>query len=151
MADLFLPPLTPSISSSRDADVRANNSTVPENSSKSYSMSEVPEMQDPTLAWVQSLPSPNKGEQFYNVSLSRPNSRVLETPRPSLDTESHAAKSKQKTQESSKRFNKLSSDSTEGKEQMRKPVSSNQKIAENSKEVKQKGNFQIVTHLLFIN
>ena len=64
-------------------------------------MGEVPEIHNPTLAWVQSLPSPNNGEPFINEEFGRPSSRFLETPRPNLDfLEPSFAKSKEKIEES---------------------------------------------------
>nr|XP_018669788.1 recombining binding protein suppressor of hairless-like isoform X2 [Ciona intestinalis] len=86
MADLFLPPMTPA---TPNQDV-----TLGFSGSDNYSLVGVSEEDDPTLAWVRSLPSPgNAGtsndrtseNRFLNRSAPLNTERFLETPCPVFD------------------------------------------------------------------
>ncbi|XP_078492407.1 uncharacterized protein LOC144748294 [Ciona intestinalis] len=86
MADLVLPPMTPATPN--------QNVTLGFSGSDSYSLVGVSEEDDPTLAWVRSLPSPgNAGtsndrtteDRFLNRNASLNTERFLETPCPVFD------------------------------------------------------------------
>ena len=81
MSDLFLPPIPPSPFPKNQCDVMSDDISG-HLSLQRYSMSDVPEADDPTLAWVRSLPSPS-GEVFDHMETpAPPQTRFLETPCP---------------------------------------------------------------------
>jgi len=138
MSDLFLPPLTPGIGTNRVSQLEKTAiSPSSETNSKAYNRTEAFEMQDHTLAWVQSLPSPNNDVLFFNEAHDRPNSRILETPRPNLEAEDlHISKLTQRNLESSSSLNEM----------LRKPFDSKESTQKSKKKVKKavdKNNHQL--------
>ena len=90
MSDLAVPPshsLTSSSKVSSNTLSATGKKFTSATEARAYSMCDVSDVQDPTFAWVQSLPSPNNDDLFYSELLSRPKSRFLETPRPNLEVE----------------------------------------------------------------
>ena len=85
MSDLFLPPLTPTSGSNAIQNSSSHEANFAEISSRNCSIYDVADVRDPTLAWVQSLPSPNNDNLSCNGFLSRPEFRLLETPRPNFE------------------------------------------------------------------
>lgn len=85
MSDLFLPPMAPTTPLPQfSLQTDMGPSFAPPTPLQRYSMYDVAEEEDPTLAWVRALPSPSLGG-------SGPTGRLLETPRPVLDQESRKA------------------------------------------------------------